>query len=900
MGLLGVISALGTTFHGQWSSPRYPGRVKGEAVIVRTRPLLCFAVARAALGLLALAPLVHAADPDKLLEKADRLAWLKNWPEAGPLYTDAERLYEEQGDTRNALYAKIGRLRSQVGSMSYLEASDYLGSLLESPVVQSDPELRLHCLTAKAEFDIASRPPSESRPLWEEVRELAGELGDEGWEARASGELGIISFLEGDSASALTLVGEALKSAMATGDIGSQIRYMGLIGRALAQFGRHDTALEYFKRAILLAENTPGAGYPYIAVIGRGEALLALGKLSEARKVFEAALENAAGSRALGYQVELLTQLGALHGANGNRQLGIEYLEKAANSAVEGQLDRLTARAMLELAKLYRESGDVEKAEEYAAIGAQARMAIGEVYTHAADLAVQADLKAAEGDFDKADALYARATDIVDGMLVNVPTLDARSSLLAAKSDIYVKHFTLAIEKLQDLPKGFHVVEQARGRSAADGLRTRPLELTGEPGERSPADAKIARLQMDLRRSEDPRQRTALLDEIFEVEQELKLEGAVVMGGGVPVELHELQDVLGEDELVLEYVLSEPASYCLVIDRDDVGVVRLNGRRQIEGKVEQYLSAVRSMKVNRSLAEDVFRELLAPVMSRLEEKSRLIVVPDGSLHWLPFGSLVGPDAAYLVQSHVVTAAPSGTVLHLLRTSQRDERPTLPLLAVGNVQYGSNRIAQTRGLYDVEGEKFGALPSTLKEVSEATTIAGAKSVLLVGGRATEASFKAQPLSTFRVLHLALHGVASTQYPERAALVFGPDTASVEDGLLQAREIGRLRLGTDLVILSACNTGIGRLEGQDGVANLVRAFLFAGAKSVVASQWAADDVATAALMKRFYTRLAEGLDRGSALRSAKLDLIETHGTEIAPYYWAGFTLVGEGSTPTDFTQ
>ena len=869
-------------------------------MIVRSRSLLHIEVARAALCLLALSTFADAADPHKLLEKADRLAWLKNWPEAGPLYAQAEEIYEEEGDTRNALYAKIGRLRSQVGSMSYLEASDYLGSLLESPVVQGDPELRLHCLTAKAEFDITSRPPPESRPLWEEVRELAGQLGDEGWEARASGELGIISFLEGDSASALTLVGEALKSAMATGDIGSQVRYLGLIGRALAQFGRHDTALEYFKRAILLAESTPGAGYPYIAVIGRGEALMALGKLSEARKVFEGALEKASASRALGYQVELLIHLGTLHTADGDRQLGIEYLENAANSAVEGQLDRLTARAMLELAKLYRESGDVEKAEEYAAIGTQARLAIGEVYTHAADLAVQADLKAAEGDFDEADALYARATDIVDGMLVNVPTLDARSSLVAAKSDIYVKHFTLAIEKLQDLRKAFHIVEQARGRSAADGLRARPLELTDEPNQRSAADAKIARLQMDLRRSEDPRQRAALLDQIFEVEQELKLVGAAVMGGGVPVELHEVQQVLRDDELVLEYVLSEPASYCLVIDRDDVGVVRLNGRRQIEGKVEQYLSAVRSMKVSRSLAGDVFRELLAPVSSRLAEKSRLIIVPDGNLHWLPFPSLVGPDAEYLVQSHVVTAAPSGTVLHLLRTSQRDEEPTLPLLAVGNVQYGSNRIAQTRGLYDVEGERFGALPSTLKEVSEAAAIAGSKSVLLIGGQATEASFKAQPLSSFRVLHLALHGVASTQYPERAALVFGPDRASNEDGLLQGREIGRLRLAADLVILSACNTGIGRLEGQEGVANLMRAFLFAGARSVVASQWAADDVSTAALMKRFYTRLAEGLDRGSALRRAKLDLIEALGGEIAPYYWAGFTLVGEGSAPTEFTQ
>jgi CHAT domain-containing protein len=104
----------------------------------------------------------------------------------------------------------------------------------------------------------------------------------------------------------------------------------------------------------------------------------------------------------------------------------------------------------------------------------------------------------------------------------------------------------------------------------------------------------------------------------------------------------------------------------------------------------------------------------------------------------------------------------------------------------------------------------------------------------------------------------------------------------------------------VTLSACNTGGGHLEGQEGVANLVRAFLFAGARSVAASQWAVDDVFTAALMRRFYTRLAEGVDRASALRRAKLDLIERHGAEITPYYWAAFTLVGEGSMPTEFTR
>jgi CHAT domain-containing protein len=264
-----------------------------------------------------------------------------------------------------------------------------------------------------------------------------------------------------------------------------------------------------------------------------------------------------------------------------------------------------------------------------------------------------------------------------------------------------------------------------------------------------------------------------------------------------------------------------------------------------------------------------------------------------------------PKGEYLLQSHVVTAAPSGTVLYLLRTIARRRDPPLPFLGVGNVRYtsfagGREKISRTRGLYDVNGAEFASLPSTLKEVSEAARIAGSKSVLLLGEKASEASFKAQPLSDFKVLHLALHGIASTIFPDRAALVFGPSAKSNEDGLLQAREISRLRLSADLVTLSACNTGIGRLEGQEGVANLVRAFLFAGAHSVVASQWAADDVFTAALMKQFYSHVAAGLDKGAALNQAKLDLLQKHRGQIAPFHWAGFTLVGEGATPVAFSR
>ncbi|MFQ5777451.1 MAG: CHAT domain-containing protein [Terriglobia bacterium] len=130
--------------------------------------------------------------------------------------------------------------------------------------------------------------------------------------------------------------------------------------------------------------------------------------------------------------------------------------------------------------------------------------------------------------------------------------------------------------------------------------------------------------------------------------------------------------------------------------------------------------------------------------------------------------------------------------------------------------------------------------------------------------------------------------------------GRSPASGEDGLLQAREISALRLNADLVILSACDTGAGRLQGAEGIANLVRSFLFAGARSVLASLWSADDIATAALIKQFYGHLAKKQDKGSPLRCAKIDLLKKYGDQALPYYWAGFTLQGEGGSTLPVSQ
>src|SRR5882672_1846136 len=156
--------------------------------------------------------IVEHNDSLSLLAEADRLSWIANWGAAGPLYERAEVLFNAAGDRRNGIHARIGRIRARSGAMSSEKVSQTLGEQLNDPVVNADPHLRLWCLAAKGYTDI-DLDSSSSKRAWTEALQIATTLGQDQWAARASGELGIIAFLAGDTASAVSLVGRAILSA---------------------------------------------------------------------------------------------------------------------------------------------------------------------------------------------------------------------------------------------------------------------------------------------------------------------------------------------------------------------------------------------------------------------------------------------------------------------------------------------------------------------------------------------------------------------------------------------------------------------------------------------------------------------------------------------------------------
>ncbi len=862
------------------------------------------------------AALQQSTDPQALLSSADHFYWLNNGPAATPLYARAEKLFSERGDARNELYAKVGRLRSEAETMSFVDLSRFLNEQLQNPIVRTDKRLRLWCLIAKGYTDIEIDYRATKRD-WLEAHEIANELGEKQWATRASGELGLVAFLEGSPGRAARLLGGALLSTMASGDTGGQIRFLELIGRGFEEVNRHSEALRFFERAIKLADAEKDSGLPYMAYEGKARALVAIGKPEEAKAVLDDALGKARSQQKRGHEAELLILLGKLASQTGDRKQAIADLESAAQFAKRVQFFRMEADAMFELATLYRDAGDLLTAEERATDGLEASQRVGDRYYVPRNLTILADLKARRGRVSEANALYEQAEDVIESMLISVDEPYWNSSVAASMSQTYLQHFEL-VTKSGDVPGAFRVLERVRGRTLAWALEDRKAFPPAESGQTVSLETDLASLQLQLMQTNSTEKREQLMDQLVEYERRLGLAWTKddAPGHGLPVQpasLPKVQEALKPDEVLLEYVLDDSTSFCVVVSQKGAYVrVLPAGRKEIENLSQQFVGEIRTKGSGAELSKRLYAVLVKPV-PEAATATRFIIAPDAILNLLPFEALRDAQGEYLVKSRVISYVPSGTILNTLRRMEKQKPVPKPLLAVGDVEYenqgGAGKRLPTptsmrgrieRGIADLSGVALSDLPQTREEVEEIGKIVGPNAVILLAKDATETVFKKEPLDQFRVLHLAVHGFADMQYPERSALVLGADPKSGDDGLLQVREIIRLRLNAELTTLSACDTGVGKLQGQEGISNLVEAFLVAGSKSVVASLWSADDTSASALMERFYQRLAQGENASSALHNAKLDLLAKYGDQLSPFYWAAFIAVGETSAPIGIKQ
>ena len=844
-------------------------------------------------------------EAERLLADGDKLAWLKNWQAAEPFFEKAEILFRERGDKRNELYARISRMRGQLPSRGLFETSTYLASVLDDPLTKDDARLRLRCLTVKGDVDLDFDTALAARD-WTEALSIAKGLEDPAWVNRANGELGIIGFVQGDYRSGTVKVMGALSQAKKLNDVGAQIRYLTLIGDGLIQLQRNEQAIAMFDQALAVAQTIPDLGQPVMPYAGKAEALAALGRTAEAKKLLEEVLGISHKRNALGYESEALLELAKLEERTGQDTEAIGHFRQAVAAATKVDGHNLISQADLELSKALAKEKRYGEAESAAKESLEASRAIGDKLLVPRSLAQLAAVEESKGKYQTADHLFNEATDIVEAVLSTTTTANAKSSVAGSMEAIFLGHFELAAMHLNSPGKAFMIIEGIRGRSIADSLRFTKVNRGPEPASLTSTEKEISKLQLRLLRA-GARERKQLLTDLLSLEQRaIEIEAGQdppwLRRAVQPISLTRLQKALKGDEAFLEYVLTDPVSYCLAISREHVEVFRLAGRSQIGKQVDAVLAALRKGGTEAGAEAALYATVIGPMASVVSSKGRLTIVPDGPLYQLPFEMLGPRPDQRLLASHVVTYAPSGTVFTLL-SEKKGSRTSLPLLAVAT---GTDALAGARArmadqpqpatidreVFDAGQPQLRPLPAANGEARTVAGILGGNSVMLLAEAATESALKRQPLGQFRVLHFAVHGLVSTKFPDRSALLLYADPASNEDGFWQAREIARTELNAELVTLSACDVGSGLVVGEEGISNLVRPFLIAGARTVVANLWESDDDFSRGLMREFYSRLAAGMDKGRALQQAKLEMIRKYGQDASsPRLWAGFIMVGE---------
>jgi CHAT domain-containing protein/predicted negative regulator of RcsB-dependent stress response len=859
-------------------------------------------------GFVALSALVYSSafalstiDPDKLLQDAERLAWLKAWTRAAPLYAEAERLFTARGDRRNALYAQINHLRGQLPRLPVPEVSQRFAEYLEDPLVQADERLRLRCMIVKGETDVDLDPALAERS-WREALAIAERLGESAWANRARGELGLVAFLQGDVSASIIRLGQAFKVAESNGDMPSVVRWLTLFGHGYAEVGRPAEALDFYDRALKAAATVTDLQFPLMTYLGQGDALAKLGRLAEAEQVLTEALRVAADQHAWGYQAELTLKLAQIAQEQREVERAATLLAQATDLAHRAGGNRILAEIALERGRLLRARSRFTEADRVLAEGVSVARTMQERLLLPRLLAELADLRSSQRRYTEGAALLEEASDLLEGLLTKASSPWVQSRIINGARDLFLARIRLEGARGPNAGRLFAIVEQARGRALLELLLATPVADVKTPAALRAEERRIAELQVQLFRAKSRAERQRLLDQIFVAEEQLAPLSTVVFdrtrraSGRRPVTLRDLQRTLHPNELFLEFTLAEPRSYALIVTSGTAHVESLPARPALQRLIQPLLDKIRAGQDTGSEARGLAAALVDPIRE-LPAWARIIVSPDGELHHVPFELLIDAAGHRLLETHVVSYVPSGSVLAVLRNRRANTEPTRTALAVSASPDGPalppNSSAVTRSVYDLDGTQLRPLPSANDEARAVAALLGAwGATVLLGDAATELALKQLPLDEYPVVHFAVHGIPSTRFPARSALLVRPGGG--EDGLLQAREILALRLRAGLVTLSACDTGSGSLHEQEGVTSLVRPFLAAGARSVVANLWAADDRFSLSLMREFYRQLADGADISEALRRAKLRMLELFGPEAVPRLWSGVLVYGDGAT------
>jgi CHAT domain-containing protein/predicted negative regulator of RcsB-dependent stress response len=711
------------------------------------------------------------------------------------------------------------------------------------------------------------------------------------------------------------------------------------IGRAYRSLKDDVQALESYGRCLSLSRALGKRRIEHYALVDIASIQASRGQQKQALDGYEKALRFYRNLKDRRGQAHVLNSIGDIYFSSADRRKALSLYRQALTLSRDAGDQRGEASMLYKVARAERDDGDLEQA----LTDIKAALQISE--SQRTKVARQ-DLRSSF--FASVNDQYVLYIDLLMRMHERHPSENFAATALQASESARARTLleTLANADL-DVRRGVapELLEHERVLQQSLAAKAESHVLLRAAGG---YDKEAGELEAETRRL------TTQYQEVQAEVREQGLRNATLVQS-LPLRLDEIQtELLDHDTLLLEYALGEEASYLWAVTPTSLSSYKLPPRSEIEGVArEVYRLLTASQEEGRGTsaggagradsldaqywqaASAMSKMLLKDVASQLGRK-RLLIVADGALQYIPFEALPVPVASTadagrgggddgrlpvpLVVEHEIVSLPSAsTLVALRRRGKRPESAPGKLVVVladpvfepddprfqspgSTIQTGQaehvEAVQLRASLRDVgeagRNSTLSRLPFTLQEAKAIMAVAPADGRTMVTGFGASRSLAVGGgLSGYRVVHFATHGVINCQHPELSGIVLSMlnERGERENGFLQLHDIYRLDLSADLVVLSACSTGLGEEIRGEGLVGLTQGFLHTGANTVVASLWRVDDRATAELMQHFYqAMLEEGLTPAAALRDAKKALWREKRWH-SPYYWAAFVLQGE---------
>ncbi|MGB8951696.1 MAG: CHAT domain-containing tetratricopeptide repeat protein [Candidatus Aminicenantales bacterium] len=725
---------------------------------------------------------------------------------------------------------------------------------------------------------------------YENALEIAEKLKNVEGEAECLNNIGLIYREMGNYDKALVYINRALEIdqkyfgkdyiSIGLNNIGTIYRNKGLLLNSIEDLYK---ALDYFYNCLQIVKKIKNQKIEIRVLNNIGNIYSDLENYSEALKHYQKALKAAEDIRDDEAKSMILNNIGIVHYNLGNYEESTNSFQKAIDLALEFKGGQVLWEAYLEIANVYKKQNRLPEALKN----------------------------------------YKNSISVIESTRSTIELEEYRASYLGTDKRIEAYHNLIDVllrlheSRTEDAydAEAFNYLEKAKARAFLDSLEVAEVNISQGVNiklinEEKQVMREISGLYRKLLSPElTPQQKLDINegiknceDQLEKLKSEIRTTSPAYANLKYPeiIHLSEAQKMLDAHTAFFAFSIGKESSYAFVVARNTLQVFPIPPRKEIQTKISEYLRII-SDKESSDFRPgyELYEELFLPGLNKKIKK--IIFIPDDILYFLPFETLLTrkEKGSWLINDYTVAYAPSISSLRqiITRRNLQKARPQKDLLAFGDPFYKINGTAGEevatdifQNIYSTSAFHFFRLTYSGLEVEKiAAHFKKKKTDLFLREKATEDELKRSPLANYKILHFATHGLIDEKKPARSALVLSLNPDSTEDGFVQMRELYNLRINSDLVTLSACQTGLGKFIRGEGIEGLNRAFFYAGASSVLMSLWAVNDEASAQLMDRFYYHLHSSESIMSALRRAKLELI--HSPPLShPYYWAGFVITG----------